>query len=420
MRRSHTFRRALGLAVAVGLAWAFSGCATMQATGAGKSSGPAASKVQKTTLSDEELRTRFDGTWIMELGAQQRIETTFSPEGRFDRSITLATVEGIQHFRDLGTWKIENGNLTLVALTSTDSGFSDIGKEDSFMVVTIDDAEAVLLSMPRNQLTIRKKPADNPLLNELLVKGRYPEHFSAVLKERLLGFEKQSDEGSNAEPMSHEMRAAVRNFLTMAFAPERLMETFVQEMEKRLTPDEIRAAIAWEDSPLGRKTTQLRLDAYGEAEQRKEDAYIAGFRQTPPPAERLRLAREVDRACREAEGSVDLKQKVQLANEVGVMVFQRPDQRISLDKLREQMEKDRPTLIAMEEPLVVGGILYRYRSLTDREFEDWARFWLSEFGIRYSEAYGDSFNRTLLDAVVRYWQAMAMMGTSGRKTPSGT
>lgn len=410
--RKH-LRRGLGCILVLGLLWVLASCASTGQTG-GSESAPATGKLEKISIPDEELRTAMVGTWIQEKAALFRFERTYHQDGRSDARGTVISVAGTQDFKMQGTWKIENGVLLVKNLSVEPATFASAGVEHRDRIVSFRNGEMVIAPERGEKFTIRKVPPVSPLMAEFRDKTRLMEYLASIRDDALANYDKSIETMPAASRLPTEAIAMQRAVLRIAYSPERMAESVLRDTEAGMTPEEIRAIIAWEDSPVGRKSNEVSLSMLRPEKEPLISAYIAGLRVTPPPAERLRIAEEMDRTLKETEAATSLLFGLQVAKIVGSNALLPPDRAIPLDKVSEEVEKQRPKTIAMVQPLVIGRNLYSMQALTDAELKELFQFHMSDAGKKYNDVSNAAMQKAIFASEALFWQSLAEAVKTGK------
>lgn len=402
----------------IGLAWALASCASVDQASVTKPRKPPNVAGEKISIPDEELRQGMLGSWIFERYALHRTEEERFPDGRYESVGTVATPEGLLGYTSRGTWRVENGDLVMTPLESTNPIVKGhLGQERRSAITAFTGSEVSGVNQEQVKWTERKKQPENPLLTEFYTKSRLGEFLNFQMEKSLGNFDKTA--AASTRGGAQDNTPFLRNLLMAAFKPERLAETILGEFAARMSPEEIRAIIEWEESPLAQRVTALALEAEDPARSDDITAFISDMRQNPPPPERLKLLQELDRTSRITETVVTHMLSMRLTDAAGAMALMPPESRKPLDLVAQEIEKQRPILVTMTEPLVVGERLYVLRSLSDSEFREFMRYCMSDQGRKYSEISMAAACRASLEAEARYWHSLAELSKFSRKT-SGT
>jgi hypothetical protein len=191
-----------------------------------------------------------------------------------------------------------------------------------------------------------------------------------------------------------------------AYAASSLRPALRAELAKRLTAAEIAAALAWLDSPTGRKLTALEEQAATvEAQQRLESAAQRGI---PPLAEaRAKTLHSLVEATRADEVGVAVLIETAIGINEGLALFGVENPNVSLADLRSELEKERARLVSELRQQTFTAFALVYAEASDAELAALLAFARSPAGVRYHDGTSRAFSNTLAQAAKRLGGALA-------------
>jgi hypothetical protein len=191
-----------------------------------------------------------------------------------------------------------------------------------------------------------------------------------------------------------------------AYAPSSLRPALRAALAKALSRAEITAALAWLDSPTGRKLTALEEDAATPAAQQRLEA--AARRGIPPlAAERAETLHGLVEATRADQAAASILIETAIGINEGFALFGPEGSDTSVVTLRREMESERAELVAElhEQSFVAFALVYA--EATDAELAALLRFSRSPAGARYHDVTSRAFASTLAQAARRLGGALA-------------
>ncbi len=359
---------------------------------------------QEAAADDTHLTNALPGPWVYESDSVERMEGTFLSDGNFEFFHLALTLRGAEERSVKGTWKIQNGQI-IVSGHYEQPNNSSQQKINFGKIISIADSEFTLIQGQR-KLVLKKKQPEDYLLKELALKSRMRERLSITANRLLRNFDKGFEIMPPARLPNKQTLAAMRSFMAAAFDPERLEQTILRELSTRVTAEDIRRAIDWHETSLGKKCKELLIKASLPDSDTEMEAFIDNLRENPGPPERTKLIQELIRSCKLTEAQVNFAQSMELAFTMGGMALLPPDNQIPINKITEEMERNRPMLMVMVEPLILGNRLYSLRSLSTPELREFVRYAISDFDKRVGVAYNSAFDRAMLDATDRYLKSI--------------
>jgi hypothetical protein len=225
-------------------------------------------------------------------------------------------------------------------------------------------------------------------------------HFEAAMQRGITSAH-QSQPGLPPEQLSR-MRKAVAH----AYAPSSLRPALRAALAKSLSRAEIASALAWLDSPTGRKLTALEEDAATPAAQQRLEA--AARRGIPPlAAERAETLHGLVEATRADQAAASILIETAIGINEGFALFGPEGSDTTVATLRREMESERAELVAElhEQSFVAFALVYA--EATDAELAALLRFSRSPAGARYHDVTSRAFASTLAQAARRLGGALA-------------
>ena len=263
-------------------------------------------------------------------------------------------------------------------------------------------AFAVLLLCLGGVTRSEPKPAEGPLDTLILRSGLDAQlvHFEAAMQHGITiahASQRQIPPGE-----LNRMRKAV----AQAYGVSSLRPTLRAELAKTLSRAEIAAALAWLDSPTGRKLTALEEKASTiEVQQRLEAATQRGI--PVLGAERTRTLHGLIRATRAAEVAATVLIETAVGINEGLALFGAESSIATLATLRRELEAGRGKLVAEIHEQSFVAFAFVYAEATDAELAALLRFARSPVGARYHDVTSRAFASTLGQAAKRLGGALA-------------
>jgi hypothetical protein len=258
----------------------------------------------------------------------------------------------------------------------------------------------------------------DPLVGELYVKSGLKKQLEMfpVTSRAALGAALQRDK--KMEEIPADLLKAMTDTIDRAFAEQDLKGVVLKEFKESLTASEIKEALSWLDSPLGKRITALEEMASTPAAYFGMQQYASTLRESPPTAPRLQIAGRLDSATRATESNVDMLLSMQAAVAMAFISASPPEREMPFDNLLKEMAKAKPAIEAEMQSQIQLGILYTYRDLTDAEIERYIGFLASIPGSKYQSAVTAAMKKAFVAGSVKWGEAIAN-AAKGKKDRSG-
>jgi hypothetical protein len=225
-------------------------------------------------------------------------------------------------------------------------------------------------------------------------------HFEAAMQRGI------TDAHASQQQVAPEDLRRMRRAVASAYAPSSLRAALRAEIAGRLTSAEIAAALAWLDSPTGRKLTALEEKAASpDAQQRLESAARGGI--PPLGDERTRTLTRLIQATRADDVAVSVLIETAIGLNQGLAPQGAGSSEATLAALRRELESERAQLVAELHQQTFAAFAVVYADATDAELAALLSFARSPAGARYHDVTSRAFASTLAQAARRLGGALA-------------
>jgi len=243
---------------------------------------------------------------------------------------------------------------------------------------------------------------DNPIIRELYVKSGMEKQTQQIPSVTQSYLDHSAQKDGELQKLPKRVLSAMRASLPEAFAPARVKEVMLAEFAQELTDEDIKGALQWFDSPLGKKCTQLEEAASTAEAQAEMLKFAAGLQNSPPTAERLKALRELDSAVKITDSAVDMAMSIQVAIALGMLATLPMEQRERPDDVARELERSRPDIENMVRTETFISNLYTYKDLTDAEIKQYAEFARSPAGSKFGLAAISALKKALSEGAARW------------------
>jgi Uncharacterized protein conserved in bacteria (DUF2059) len=187
-----------------------------------------------------------------------------------------------------------------------------------------------------------------------------------------------------------------------AFRPDVLEADILGDIQQRLTIDDMNAALAFLDTPAGRRVTRAEEQASTRTPAELEE-YVRELKQKSPRDVRLSLVQELIAASYIEDITVRGMQAIALGVALGMDSTQPRERRIGQANIERHVKRALPEEEIKQElrlSLPVG-YLYTYRNIDEGDLRAYLRFLTSASGKRYTQQMTEAFMGALVRASVR-------------------
>jgi Uncharacterized protein conserved in bacteria (DUF2059) len=242
----------------------------------------------------------------------------------------------------------------------------------------------------------------NSPIQELYIKSGLEVQLGQIPASIQAKFDQSIEEQGGAQKLPKAVLSDMKASIAVAFAPEGLKEVILAELSEKLTAQDIKEALNWFDSPVGRKCTKLEEAASAPEAQKEIVQYAARLKDSPPSAERLKAVRGLDSAVKATESAVDIAINSQVAIAMAVIATFPVERQRSLEDVSREAEKARPVLESAVRSYVLVSQLYTYESLSEAEIERYTEFAKSPVGLKFGSTFTTALKKALLRGAVKW------------------
>jgi len=245
---------------------------------------------------------------------------------------------------------------------------------------------------------------DPELADDVIAKSGVQAQLDQFPRHLLAGLDAGRDPNHPIPTGFHE---AARAAAAEAFDTQQLTAGIRATLTESLSDDDLRGALAWLDSDLGRHVTALEIAANHPDQQSELIGFAAGLVSAPPAAERIELIQALDNAAEVTASTLEATLGVQLAVASAMAAAAPEDRRPSIRTLAELVESTRPQLEPVLRGQVEVALLFTYRTLDATQLTRYLAFCQSPMGRRYNHAMFDGLRIAMIDSSFRFGGLLA-------------
>ena len=250
---------------------------------------------------------------------------------------------------------------------------------------------ALLLFLPGIVLSGQAK-ADPQLVQVLMTKSgmitqmeQAPQMVQAGMAQANQQFQK----------LSQEELDYLSSLVADAYKPAAILDTFRNYLQENLSDGDIRAILAWLDSPLGGKLTGYVTDASTAAAMQEMQAMAETLLKDEG---RVSLIKRLDKALGATESGTSLALDTQSAMILAFTASMPIEQRPSMEDITRIVNRGKEQVLPYVEQQTLLSLLYMYRRATNAEIEQYIMFNQSEAATHYNEVETNAMHEAFVKA----------------------
>jgi hypothetical protein len=198
-----------------------------------------------------------------------------------------------------------------------------------------------------------------------------------------------------------------------AYGPVRMTQDIVKILAETLKPEEMRRALAWLETPVGRRVTIAEERASVTMDEQSLRRYAEQTKGKPPGAQRQKLIQEMLEVTNGLEFGARLLEGMALGVAIGMDSTQPVQKRAGAAFIQKQIEQAMPKEKVKEQlrEVMPGMLGYTYREVSDADLTAYLAFLRSADGKRTNDAITEAFTQAMVAASVRLGQLVDQRST---------
>jgi hypothetical protein len=196
--------------------------------------------------------------------------------------------------------------------------------------------------------------------------------------------------------------ASLVDAATEAFRPDLLQRDITARVAKKLTLQDMRAALAWLDTDVGKRITHAE-ELSSSPDPQLMRAFAEGLKTKPLAATRAKTIAELISATGAVRSAATMAETMALGVALGLDSLQPRERRVGEAMLRSRVRQAMPpdkmqALFGEQMPIIFG---FTYRDISDADLAAYVAFLKGVAGKRYQEGMNASFLESLTRASLR-------------------
>jgi hypothetical protein len=256
-------------------------------------------------------------------------------------------------------------------------------------------------------LPAESQEGDDKLLQELFLKSG----INQLTEQLPVIFQGGVDQGFAQDPnlkrLSGDVLQEIRDAAASAYASQKMRNIMLKFMAGRLSDAEVKSAIQWLDSPVGIKSTDLEKKSLAPGWLQEMARFAEEIQKRPPPAARLKLIGELDRATQATAASVEMFINTNLAIATAVILSLPQEIRRPLSEIKKELEANRAAIEKTIQEQTRVGMLCTYHTLSDGEIQEYIDFANSPAGSKFNTVSTAAFQQAMVEGGVDFGRAVA-------------
>jgi len=190
-----------------------------------------------------------------------------------------------------------------------------------------------------------------------------------------------------------------------AYRPEALQDEIARDVARRLQVKDMKVALAWLDTDIGRRIT-LAEEAASSADDAAVGKFMQGLKDRKPTGARVSLITAIIEASDAEDLAVRGLQAIALGVALGMDSTLPNERRLGLARIEKRVKAELPKEKLKQElrAAMLSTSLYAYRELPDEDLRPYVAFLRSAAGKRYSDQMTEAFMGAVVRASVRLGQ----------------
>jgi hypothetical protein len=206
------------------------------------------------------------------------------------------------------------------------------------------------------------------------------------------------------EGLPDDIRIALRQAASLGFQPDPMIEKVRARLGALLTGRHLDNTLAWLESPVGHRITDLENASAEPAAASQIESYARELEKHAPSKRRVDLITQLMAATGSTEFSATMLESAFLATALGINAAQPAEQRSPVELVRQRIASVLPKMQKENERALAVSMHYTYRTLSDQELEAYLKFLKSASGTAYTKDALMAVREAMNEALARYMQ----------------
>lgn len=191
-----------------------------------------------------------------------------------------------------------------------------------------------------------------------------------------------------------------------SFVVENISATILRYLDKDFDRHNTEIILHWLNSKLGKQFTRLEKTSSQPEQIENMREFVHNLANTPPRKARLALITTLNAATQASKSSLIVLMTKKLAVELTKSQFVARENRPALLAVIKRVAGQQFLIEDEITALVIKGLLFTYRSVSDADLQLYINYANSAAGKRYHQAILGAYNSALLDASNKFGQAI--------------
>jgi hypothetical protein len=196
-------------------------------------------------------------------------------------------------------------------------------------------------------------------------------------------------------PIDEKFEKAWAEAVPTAYQADKILAVVDQGLEKLLTKEEKSFLLDHYASPLGKRITDLEIQASKAELQDEIQANAQKLMADPNNADRIALYGEIDKACGATSIAVEMAMNVALAMSIGLASAAEGPKEVDIESIRAELEKQRPALTQQITGDVLEAFAFAYKDLKTEELNSYLDFLKSPTARKFNVGTAKLISETL-------------------------
>jgi len=247
--------------------------------------------------------------------------------------------------------------------------------------------------------------ADLESAEQLYVKSGLEKQMMGIGRSLLNGYQNNYRKIGQHTAQDKKIYRNIDKIIEDSFDRQVTKKTVVDGLMKNINTSDIKLILAWLDSPIGRRITELEERASSKEGAKETQKYMRNIKNAPLSKQRIRLVKELDSVMEITRTTVDIVMSIQFALSMTTEEIEKKLNRGDIHKLYEAYKTSSAPVESEMKSQVYGSLLYTYQPLSDEELGQYVAFVKSAAGKKYSTVPSSFMLQAIIDSSLQFvWE----------------
>jgi hypothetical protein len=196
------------------------------------------------------------------------------------------------------------------------------------------------------------------------------------------------------------------DIVRQSYTVEDMSRIILAYLDEQLSPSDRKLILQWLNSKLGRHFTYLEAQSSKAEKIDEMRQFVRNLGNSPPTEKRLDLIYQLNQLTHATKSALIVLMSSKLSRELIKLQLHAASKKPNLDSVTKRVVREQNIVEREITAMVVSGLLYTYRTVSDQNLQTYINFASSEIGRIYHQVIFAGYNRAVVSANLKFAQVL--------------